>query len=131
MNDDLLMDGKVPDPGFNKSVARCGFVNLPGDNSVNEKDQTKSHVWYYLDKSSPGREIGKGPFGEVQLMTLAKKHHFKLETRLRSPTRTQDKWVPAGSVLKLALIISTTETYTSTFRAPWPGNKRVNPAIRS
>lgn len=61
------------------------------------------HVWYFLDEADSQKE--KGPFGEVQLMSLAKSHHFNLDTKLRSPTRTKDKWIPAGSVLKLQLII--------------------------
>jgi|GEM_PF-6160551 len=67
------------------------------------------HVWYYVEQSLIGTEKEKGPIDEEQLMQLARKNLLRLKTRLRSPTRTDDQWVYAETILKLALTINKAE----------------------
>jgi len=73
------------------------------------KADATDHVWYYIEESLIGTEKEKGPFDETQLMSLVKRARFHLTTRVRSPTRTNNEWIQAGNVLKLALMINQAE----------------------
>lgn len=63
-----------------------------------------SHVWYYLDASGfIARE--KGPFTESQLIALVRDGTIKKSTRIRSPTRTDNREITVEAFPKLAALI--------------------------
>lgn len=72
------------------------------------REPPKQHLWYYTRQSLlKGGE--QGPFTEQQMIELATLGKIKLDTLLRSPTRTQNKEILAESIPKLAIAISQAE----------------------
>lgn len=71
-------------------------------------DAPKQHVWYYTRQSLlHGGE--HGPFTEQQILELATLGKIKLDTLLRSPTKTKDREILAESIPKLAIAINQVE----------------------
>lgn len=63
------------------------------------------HVWYYRNPASLNL-FQAGPFNEKQfgkLITDGTVRHF---TKIRSPTRTNDQWLPAQEVAPIAKLIN-------------------------
>lgn len=67
--------------------------------------QKENHVWYYY-RDGMLQEVEEGPFDEKQLAELAKLGKLKLNTKLRSPTRTKNQLVFAETITKLATLIN-------------------------
>jgi hypothetical protein len=71
-------------------------------------DAPKQHMWYYTRQSLlHGGE--HGPFTEQQILELATLGKIKLDTLLRSPTKTNDREILAESIPKLAIAINQVE----------------------
>ncbi len=72
------------------------------------RESPKQHIWFYTRQSLlNGGE--QGPYTEQQMIELATLGKIKLDTLLRSPTRTQNKEILAESIPKLALAINQAE----------------------
>ena len=68
-----------------------------------------NHFWYFVDEPSEGTQKIKGPFSESQLLRAAKSGSLRLDTRLRSPSLTNNRWVYANTIEKLADLIHQAE----------------------
>ncbi len=72
------------------------------------RETPKQHLWYYA-RQSLLRGGEKGPFTEQQMLELAKLGEIKLDTLLRSPTKTDNHEILAESIPKLAIAINQAE----------------------
>ena len=53
--------------------------------------------------------VEEGPFTEDQLLEIARSNRMRLDTLIRSPTRTANQWLPAERVSALAAVIQKAE----------------------
>ena len=72
------------------------------------REPPKQHMWYYT-RQSPLRGGEQGPFTEQQMLELATLGKIKLDTLLRSPTKTDNQEILAESIPKLAFAINQAE----------------------
>lgn len=70
--------------------------------------ESLQHVWYY-QRTSLLTVVDEGPFSDQQMMVLAKEGKLKLDTPVRSPTRTKNNWIAAESVPAIAIAINQRE----------------------
>ncbi|MFN6110607.1 MAG: PH domain-containing protein [Planctomycetota bacterium] len=67
--------------------------------------KNQQHVWYYRRQGFLDY-VEEGPFSESQLLELAKSGKLKLDTHLKSPTRTKGQWYEAQSFKPLTAAIN-------------------------
>jgi hypothetical protein len=83
----------------------------------------KQHLWYYTRQSFlHGGE--QGPFTEQQMLELAKLGEIKLDTLLRSPTKTDNHEISAESIPKLAIAINQAEIDSKAKRLSDKGQRK-------
>jgi hypothetical protein len=56
------------------------------------------HVWFYERMTVLGEEQDVGPLDQQELVRLAREGKLKRETKVRSPTRTADRWYELNKI---------------------------------